>query len=1515
MPLFLSKVFGRKKHEDKASTSSKSSASPLEGKFEYVIPSPSLEKGPDYPHLSLNLPERRENRVLSHVFENGDAVGRTRLSPEQALEIVRSCSQVIITRGLETLGIMHPHWHSASSATQQRLILLFIQSPAAVFESEVNSTRSAHDVAAVFRWAIRHLELPGASFGNDPTWYHNFFKAEKSASYPLNSFTEMLAPQLPAINLELLTTTLNLFSSLAAHSEANSISGSKLSKFLGLWLLTAERSTPGDDFLAFYHKWDKHGRILEHLFLSHIRNEIAHHRMPKRLVELVKHYPYAGITQSSTEHDLLPRPRFSTRRYDALFVHIDTESPLSGPKALRHSLQMVADALNAITPSTDTPPYSIWREVQQTAAAGDEELLYSPSVGRFPAVGRVLSDETLGILSLLADDEIQRESSINFVSRTNSPKEDTDRNGPGQRSTSTSIHARQLSVSSSDTAMPQRPSFNNLGLNLDWNSFSSSGFSQSSPLLTPLAETLLESKDSEVTSPSVTPSRKGSKKSVKTPPHQSRRSLDVLPPITIPTTPGTWSQLQNDLTTTSGITAKTSSRVTKVELIPLDEGFIDFWNDSLLDPITDVEAWPKFVVCRLKTSIGTQAKKVEWIVVEQQYIKPAPKILSVARSPTSHSTDTSAHETTVESTSSPKSPAMRASSPRPSLSSVNASVKRFSFWGGSKKDKGEKEDLSPTTKKKVKGVKIGEMGEILAQEEPKSPKVASPPKKVVEVPAVVEEEQEVQETKKDLVVAHAKAEIGSESIVSPGVAVAFTGIGAAGVSADIAELAVEVQQKVPHPDMEEQQKNLIPAAMQAFNELKEEQEIGSSTPVAVPPPQESSTVKEFSSTIQTDPRAAFDGSTSPELLPQVVASSVVESAPAVEAIEADADVPVELAIDEPAPQVQKETTLEEVAEQIPDVQELESVVDVPVDEIVEDEPVTLETVTEPTDVQEPVTNVSASDASQSIPEPAQFVKEPAVAPIFVIEPTTTDEPEPMTEETVVNDSWASARSIHEPIVQEIAEETAEATLVEEPEHARDVSSPQEPISTTVEDAPEPASPEETMPASRAESVLVQEQIDGPQAESQLPPEAAVEEVEDGPASAIASMNLESGSADLVVERFGNIKPAEELPVVNEAPAQEAEIITPSTDDLEDSQALALSEASTTIFSSELDPPPPAPIESTLVDLVDASAVSVEATEPATHIAERVHEISLPEDTAPETEDNIPVAVEQSNDASNTQLPEMEAASEVVVSPPAFETSLPEPSQEVPESAENVKIKPQEPDTSVEPSNKHAPDLMPSIPVESATSVNPTSEHAKTVNEDAIARENSEPAEDVVEVHEQPATIDDVEAEQNESLVRSEPLRESSPGLENDTVSLSEVPVVNAPVIPPASPSAHPVVIDTHPEELKGNVPEDISDDDISDDLPDKYLSPAPATVVFAGETVGPALALNSSEIVTAALAGEAGDVDGKGEAVGEEIGADDADDVKESEVGNGTRSYEAMHDEVETATPTKREPGDALPST
>ncbi|KAJ3731215.1 hypothetical protein DFJ43DRAFT_1155729 [Lentinula guzmanii] len=1545
MPLFFSKVFGRKKHEDKASTSSKSSASPLEGKFEYVIPSPSPEKRPDYPHLSLNLPERRENRVLSNIFENGDVAGRTRLSTEQALVIVRTCSQVIIARGLETLGIMHPHWHSASPATQQRLILLFIQSSAADFESEINSTRSAHDVAAVIRWALRHLELPGPSFGNDQTWYHNFFEAEQTASYPPKSFSEILAPQLPPVNLELLTTTLDLFSSLAAHSEANGISGSKLSKLLGLWLLTAERSTPGDDFLAFYTKWDKYGRILEHLFLSHIRNEIANHRMPKRLVELVKHYPYAGKTQSSTEQDLLPRPRFSTRRYDALFVHIDTESPISGSRASKVSLQIVVDALNAITPSTDAPPYSIWQKVQQGANAGDEEMLYSPSIGKFPGVGRILSDETLGILSLLAEDEIQRESSINFISHANSPQE----NGAGRRTTSS--YARQMSTSSSDTVTPQRPNLNTLGLNLDWGSFSSSGFSQSSPLLTPLAETLLESKDSEVTSPSLSPSRKGSKKSVKTPLHQSRRSLDVLPPITIPTTSGTGFQLQSDPTTTSGMVAKTSSRVTKVELISLDEGFIDFWNDSLLDPITNVETWPRFVICRLKASVtselvtgeGGEGKKVEWMVVEQQYVKPTPNLSSVAQSPISPSADTIAIETsegpaTVESASSPQSPAKRASSPRPSLSSLNASVKRFSFWAGSKKDKGDKEDSSSTAtaKKKAKGVKVGEMGEILFTEGPKSPKASSPPKKTVEVPPVVREEQESHEIMNDVPVAKMDAEVGGEPIPVSEIA-AVT----AGITSVVAETTANVQQDNDNAPLEvkEVQKKVDPAVTEATNELGEQDMNGISTLVPVSQ-QEESSAAEPSSIIQAD-ETALDNTTTPE--PANVTPPVAET------LQADADGFVaELIPTESAIQVQGNTALEESAEQPSDVQVPVAreafVAEGPDNEFVAESPhVAAETVTEPIAINEPVADVSELTTSEqhvspatdeptpvqqgptslseelvvpSIPEAAQAITAPASVqePVVVVsENAATDETVRTSEELVTDDTPEPAESATVPILQEAEEEIVLANHPKEPEPVLSATSLTEEL-VLQEDAPL----DDAVSASEVQPILAQESNE-PQIDSQTSRivEAVSHEEEDVPISTVAP-----GDPNLVGEQqdkaslVEHIEDAEMPPVVDEGIVQEAEIVSEPTYQHEDPQHSP--ESLTNDPASVSDSTSSAPVESIPAEVAESFAVPPKAVEPVTT---DVNGISLSESAVPETGDNTQSL---SADAAAAPSPGMEPASEVAVT----STATPVQEQEV---SGDVEIEPRTTEVSTEPvadtSEELEPELAPSAPVESvAPSVNLAPEGAEDAlpeagAEDIPAQGSSEPAEIIADVHSVQKIPDEVHDNEAEPLVRSELLREPSPGTEDDAISLAEVPVVTAPVILPVSPSIPSVNIDTPPEEEK----EEVMEAPINDNLPDNHLPPAPQTIVLSGGTVGPALALSSSEAITTAQVGETSDTEETSQTVGDELKIDDVDvavDVEgteeirdDSQVSESNHGDVEAQNEAEPANPMEHKLVDVSPST
>ena len=192
--------------------------------------------------------------------------------------------------GLDTLGVMHPHWHSTSPEVQHRLISLYLLSitstnpdgaaspisPTALttFESELHYTRWPHDVAAVLRWALRHLKLEGDRFGKesgDWTWYNTFAEAERAGSYPPDAFSNSLVSRLPTAHTELLLATLDIISSLSARREANGSSGSKLSKVFGLWLLTSDDSTECDDWSTFYDRWDRAGRILEHLFLARIR--------------------------------------------------------------------------------------------------------------------------------------------------------------------------------------------------------------------------------------------------------------------------------------------------------------------------------------------------------------------------------------------------------------------------------------------------------------------------------------------------------------------------------------------------------------------------------------------------------------------------------------------------------------------------------------------------------------------------------------------------------------------------------------------------------------------------------------------------------------------------------------------------------------------------------------------------------------------------------------------------------------------------------------------------------------------------------------------------------------------------------------------------------------------------------------------------------------------------------------------------------------------------------------------
>jgi len=168
--------------------------------------------------------------------------------------------------GLATLGIFKPHWHSALQDQQRKLITLFLQSIANTttlppppgtslekFEAQLQ-TASPHDVADVLKWGLRHLQLENQSFPTATSpdgwgWYKTFAQAERAADFPPAAYSDLLLPLLPPAHQELLSTFLDIGTSVAAHAETNGVSGQWVTiTQYAIWL-HARRSACTNPFL------------------------------------------------------------------------------------------------------------------------------------------------------------------------------------------------------------------------------------------------------------------------------------------------------------------------------------------------------------------------------------------------------------------------------------------------------------------------------------------------------------------------------------------------------------------------------------------------------------------------------------------------------------------------------------------------------------------------------------------------------------------------------------------------------------------------------------------------------------------------------------------------------------------------------------------------------------------------------------------------------------------------------------------------------------------------------------------------------------------------------------------------------------------------------------------------------------------------------------------------------------------------------------------------------------------
>lgn len=404
--------------------------------------------------------------------------------------------------------------------------------------------------------------------------------------------------------------------------------------------------------------------------------------MPKRLTELVKDYPFEK-SRKSEDGIFLPRPRFSTRTTDALFIRIAVQP--DNESSIIHPLRIVINSLNSHPDKDASGDYlAIWESIREAAKTNTEEENQDTPSTRFN-LSAVIADESLRLLSLIPGMNDIPDVSV-FPSHTS------------QRSFS--LIERPLSLASTfDQRSPadKANSISTPNMDLehvtDWQAFSTTGFR--SPSGISLTASLWDN-DVEVTTPSAR--RSNTKHTF------SSNSEPPLPEE--PTTP----PLQSPLAAVEQATMPvevSNSRMTifsSPSLVKLDEAFVDFWADTLLDSVG--QSWPTFVVCQLKPmpnlKVKDTTKSIEWIVIEQVVAAPVAPVKEAEPEPL---------------------PPVPSTPPR---SDPHKSHGFFSFASPTRKRWSlfsSKHDTAPVLGRRRSSSKVSEMGEVLKEEDemPKPP--------------------------------------------------------------------------------------------------------------------------------------------------------------------------------------------------------------------------------------------------------------------------------------------------------------------------------------------------------------------------------------------------------------------------------------------------------------------------------------------------------------------------------------------------------------------------------------------------------------------------------------------------------------------------------------------------------------------------------------------------------------------------------------------------------------------------
>ena len=349
--------------------------------------------------------------------------------------------------------------------------------------------------------------------------------------------------------------------------------------------------------------------------MVNLRDESLRLRMPTRLTELVVQYPY--VRGAAPANDVFLPARVSSRNFAALLVRVETEFSSSRDQVRCHPLRFLKDALAADVVAGKSELSTLWENIRNT---GNDEKLVSP--GCLPGLSQIFADETIRYLALIPGDHPLKRVASSTLSVPRTQQIPTRRYASSPGSSETVGNDRALSGNTVINGHRELPSSLPTGaksvLPTDWAQFSSAGFSNvSTPL--PLASTLF-GQDVEKTNP---PLRKTSRHSMISSPSHSPNEIHKSSDVAYQRRPSDPSQSESPI--------KFASRSYPLSVVEIDEAFIEFWVDALLDPVAST--WHKFIVCKLRPSVSEltiEQKHVQYVVVEQVFVpKPTPQVPTI----------------------------------------------------------------------------------------------------------------------------------------------------------------------------------------------------------------------------------------------------------------------------------------------------------------------------------------------------------------------------------------------------------------------------------------------------------------------------------------------------------------------------------------------------------------------------------------------------------------------------------------------------------------------------------------------------------------------------------------------------------------------------------------------------------------------------------------------------------------------------------------------------------------------